>query len=125
MLQAKDILYGWSIKDIARICEVDLTTARRWKRGARCPPQSALMLLSTDLGHIDPLWAGWHLRRGELVTPNGFCLSRGDALSVELLQAQLSAWRNETLDLRRQIEAMTLEEQPLPVGPEAPAVLLK
>lgn len=72
------------------------------------------MILRGDLGCLDPEWTGWLLRRGQLITPNGFCLSRGDALSVELLQAQLSAWRSETLELRRQIEEAIFEEQPLP-----------
>lgn len=114
MLRPADVLYRWSVNDIARICEVDLTTARRWKRGARCPPNSALMLLSGDLGYLDPRWAGWTIRSGEIVSPEGWRATPGDVLSIQLTQAQLSAYRNENRALRQAIDEIEFEEQPLP-----------
>lgn len=117
MLRPEDILYGIPVKEIARICEVDLTTARRWKRGARCPPSSALMLLSRDLGYLDPRWAGWTIRSGDIVSPEGWRASPGDVLSIQLTQAQLSAYRTENRSLKAALddaEAATFEEQPMP-----------
>lgn len=119
MLRVDDILYGISIKEIARICEVDLTTARRWKRGARCPPKSALMLLCGDLGYLDPAWEGWRVSRGELISPEGWKASPGDVLSIQLTQMQLSAYRTENKHLKAELDALdaaTFEEQPLPAG---------
>lgn len=127
MLRPDDILYGIPVKEIARICQVDITTARRWKSGAKGPPQSALMLLSGDLGHLSPFWRRWKIRGEALITPDGFEVSRGDVLSVELLQAQISAWRSEALGLRKQIAEMQYEEQPLPDSPAAdpPKIIIK
>jgi hypothetical protein len=114
MLRPADVLYGWPVKEIARVCEVDLTTARRWKRGARCPPNSALMLLSGDLGFLDPAWAGWRVVRGALYSPEGWRATPGDVLAIQLTQAQLSAYRHETLQLRATLAELEFEEQPLP-----------
>lgn len=117
MLRAQDILYGLPIKEIARICEVDLTTARRWKRGARCPPQSALMVLSRDLGFLDPRWEGWTIRSGELVSPEGWRATTGDVLSIQLTQAQIAAYRDENRLLKEDLAEARLEsfeEQPAP-----------
>jgi hypothetical protein len=107
-------LYGICIKEIARICKVDLATARRWKRGATCPPQSALMLLYGDLGAFDPAWAGWRLCNGALYSPENWRATPGDVLSIQLTQAQLAAYRHETLQLRATLAALEFEEQPLP-----------
>jgi hypothetical protein len=48
MLRAADILYRWSINDIVRICKVEITTARRWKRGAICPPESRCASIAVE-----------------------------------------------------------------------------
>ncbi len=114
MLRAQDILYGLQVSEIQRICKVDITTARRWKRGAICPPESALMILAGDLGAFDPAWAGWRLVRGELISPEGWRATPGDVLSIQFTQAQLSEWRIEAKRLRAKLEEYEFEEQPLP-----------
>lgn len=114
MLRPDDILYRWSVNEIAQICKVDLTTARRWKRGAKCPPNSALMLLSGDLGYLDPRWAGWTIRAGEIISPEGWRATPGDVLSIQLTQAQLSAYRTENRALRKAIDEIEFEDQPQP-----------
>jgi hypothetical protein len=109
--------YGLSAKDIARICKVDLATARRWRRGATCPPESALMLLSGDLGYLDPAWRGWKVRGGQLVSPENWIATPGDVLSIQLTQAQLSTYRSENRALKAALEAAeldTFESQPEP-----------
>ena len=95
MLRAKDILYGLSVSHIAKVCKVDLTTARRWKRGAKCPPQTALMVLSGDLGWLDPAWEGWRLVGGRIVSPEGWAATPGDVMMVQLAQMTLATYRDE------------------------------
>lgn len=117
MLDPKEVLFGLSIKTIAETCHVDLTTARRWKRGAICPPQSALMMLTGDLGFVDPAWRGWCLRKGHLVSPEGWEMSMSDVLASRLHEAQLAAWRVEVRKLKAELadaELNRLEEQPTP-----------
>jgi transcriptional regulator with XRE-family HTH domain len=50
---SREACYGIPVEEIARRCKVDLTTARRWKRGVRRPPVTALMILAEDLGCFD------------------------------------------------------------------------
>jgi hypothetical protein len=119
MLRPNDVIYGIPVSEIARICGVDLATARRWKRGATCPPQSALMLLAGDLGVFDVRWRGWRIQRGFLVSPEGWSASTGDVLSIQLTQAQLAAYRHENKNLKAEIDAIetertAYEDQPAP-----------
>lgn len=114
MATVQDPLYGLNISDIARICRVSLKTAKRWKAGQAVPPATALMILARDLGALHPDWSGWTISvRGELCSPENWVCSRGDVLSIQFLQAQLTAWRTEALTLREQIEGQ-LEDQPAP-----------
>lgn len=109
--------YGLSAKYIARVCGVDLSTARRWRRGATYPPKTALMLLSGDLGVLDSAWEGWRLYRGVLISPEGWRATPGDVLSIQLTQAQLSAYRDENRLLKEDLETAIVnafEEQPTP-----------
>lgn len=114
MVRIPDILSHYKINEIARICAVTVKTARNWKSGKIFPPPTAIMVLSRDLGSFHPAWVGWTVSlRGELCSPENWVCSRGDVLSIQFLQAQLSAWRNEAQELRKQIEG-SFEDQPLP-----------
>lgn len=114
MVRPPEILSLYNINEIARICAVTVKTARNWKAGKSFPPATAIMVLSRDLGHFNPAWSGWHISlRGELCSPENWTCSKGDVLSIQFLQAQLSAWRNEAQELRKQIEG-AFEDQPLP-----------
>lgn len=106
-------IYGIPIKEIARICQVDIATARRWKRGASCPPKSALFLLAGDLGFFDPLWSGWIIRAGELISPEGWQITRNDVLAVPLMRSQIAIYQSENRYLRGLAESFA-EDQPLP-----------
>ena len=108
--------YGINAEEVARRCKVDVRTARRWKRGDSRIPETAAMILSGDLGQIDPAWRGWVLRDGKLISPEGWEADPGDVLSLPLLRAQLATYQAE----KRQIMAM--DEQPLPET--APAMIL-
>lgn len=115
MLDPKEVLFGLSIMYIAERCSVDVTTARRWKRGAICPPQSALWVLHGDLGHLDPAWTGWRLSRGRLVSPEGWEIFVNDVLATPLLRHQLAAYQTENRWLKVELataQANRLEEQP-------------
>jgi hypothetical protein len=111
-------LWGLSAKEIARICQVDLATARRWKRGAFCPPYPARALLARDLGCFHPLWSGWTINdRGLLISPENWQATPGDVLSIQLTQMQLSTYRSENRVLKQALEGAAVaefEEQPLP-----------
>jgi len=118
MLRPEDILYGINVNDIARICKVDVTTARRWKRGAKCPPQTALMILARDLGCLHPNWEGWTInRRGELCSPENWIATPGAVLAMQFTQSQLATYRSENRALKAALaaqDAQEYEEQPLP-----------
>jgi hypothetical protein len=118
MLRPDDILYGLNVNEIAARCGVDLATARRWKRGATCPPQTALMLLARDLGCFHPRWKGWQIsERGELCSPENWIATPGDVLSIQLVQAQLATYRSENRALKQALaaeDAEKYEEQPAP-----------
>lgn len=101
-------LYGITPAEIARKCEVDLATARRWKSGKTRIPSAARKLLAGDLSAFDPDWRGWVMRAGKLVSPEGWTYSPGEVLSLMLLRAQIAHLES----LRRREKA--LEEQPEP-----------
>lgn len=113
-------LYGINISEIARICGVDLSTARRWKRGATCPPKTALMLLTGDLGMLHRDWAGWKIsHRGELCSPENWIATPGAVRSLQMLQATLGTYRRENAALKAAVayletQASGFVDQPLP-----------
>lgn len=88
-------IYGINISEIARICGVCIKTATRWKDGKTCPPKSALLLLAGDLGCFDSAWAGWVVRRGALISPEGWEIKLNDVMAVPLVRAQLEAYKTE------------------------------
>jgi hypothetical protein len=112
MARRENPLYSITIKEIARICHVDLTTARRWKRGARCPPKMALLLICGDLAAFDPEWRGWSARGGKLISPEGWEITVGDVLALPLMRQQLAAYQAELRLIRQQV--LLMQEQPLP-----------
>lgn len=115
MTPPENPLFGFSVKEIARVCSVDITTARRWKRGAICPPLGAVALLEGDLGFLDPRWVGWRLVRGSLVSPENWEITKNDVLATPLLRSQLAAYQSENRALKRDLAdalANRLEEQP-------------
>lgn len=106
MTRADNPLYGITIKEIARICHVDLTTARRWKRGARCPPKSALLLILGDIGAFDPEWRGWRARGGNLISPEGWEITVGDVLALPLMRQQLAVYQSELRQINERVLMM-------------------
>lgn len=115
MVRVPEILFFYSINEIAQLCGVSLKTAKRWRAGQAVPPPTAIMILSGDLGHLDPAWSGWKVRRGKLISPENWIATPGDVLSIQLTQAQLSAYRIENRVLKEALAEMDIpDEQPLP-----------
>jgi hypothetical protein len=101
-------LYGIPAALIAKLCEVDISTARKWKRGKCRIPSASLKLLKGDLSAFDPDWKGWTLRNGTLISPEGWSCSPGEILSLPFLRQQIAHFES----VRRQTDE--LEEQPQP-----------
>jgi hypothetical protein len=83
------------------------------------------MILSADLGVFDPAWCGWVIRRGKLISPEGWEVTAGEVLATPLMRLQILAYQNAQRIAKRELEA--LEEQPLPQDLQAllaPARLL-
>lgn len=127
MSHPNDVHYGIPANEIARICGVDLATARRWKRGASRPPKSAEMLLLGDLGMLDPAWRGWTICKGQLVSPEGWKATPGHVRSLQMMGATLGTYRRENAALKSAVsylesERDKFEDQP---SPEAWPIALK
>lgn len=75
------------------------------------------MIVAGDLGCFDPAWSGWTLRAGKLVSPEGWELTAGDALSLPLLRAQLAAYQ------AKERQVLGMDEQPLPGS--VPALIVR
>lgn len=110
-----------SLRELVEVCGVDISTARRWRRGSNLPPAYVLAYVNAkrqgDLGFLDPAWRGWVLRGGHLISPEGWEISMSDVLASRLHEAQLAAWRLEVRKLRAELanaELARLEEQPTP-----------
>src|SRR5450755_559600 len=109
---ARDACYGIPAEEIARRCRVDVATARRWKRGVRCPPRTALMILLEDLGCFDPAWKGWRIRDGQLISPEGWAATPGEILALPLMRAQIISYQRDQRIAKAKLDA--LEAQPEP-----------
>lgn len=101
-------LYGIPAAEIARLCGVDVATARRWKRGKSRIPKCARTLLVGDLSALDPAWRGWTLKAGKITSPEGWQYSPGEVLSLALLRQQIAHLEAE----RRRADELL--DQPLP-----------
>lgn len=105
-------LIGINVNEVSRICHVSLKTAARWKAGTTCPPWAAMVMVERDLGCFDLAWAGWRLRDGFLISPEGWQVGSGEVLAIRILRQQLACYE---VELRRlQSEAVSIQEQPLP-----------
>ena len=119
MRSKADILYGYGINEIAAKCHVSTKTAGRWKAGQSDPPATALMILAGDLVCMDPNWRGWTFRHGDLVSPEGWILSIGEARSAPFVKQQVAVLMADNRKLRG-IAASFPEDQPSPA--ELPAI---
>jgi hypothetical protein len=80
----------------------------RWKHGDTRPPQTALMILTGDLGYLDPAWRGWLLRDGKLTSAEGWEVTTGEVPSLPLLRAQIAGYQ------AKERQTLAMDEQPEP-----------
>lgn len=113
-LDAKDVLFGLPAEEVARRAFVDVSTARRWKAGTSRPAQAQLALLSGDLGCLSPEWAGWIIRNGQLVSPEGLCETPGSVRAIPFEKAARSALEARIRELEAGSAECSLDEQPRP-----------
>jgi len=71
-----------------------------------------MMVLSRDLGIFAVEWAGWTIRDGSLYSPEGWSVTRNDALAVPLLRQQVNHYQAENRMLRE--KPPDIDEQPTP-----------
>jgi hypothetical protein len=69
-------------------------------------------LILGDLGCFDLAWKGWRLYRGNLISPEGWEITKGDVISSPLLRQQLAAFKTELKRLRE--AEVSIPDQPLP-----------
>jgi hypothetical protein len=94
--------YGHSAAWLARVCQVDASTARKWKRAGRIPPRYLPLLTladGADLGALASPWRGWKLLGDRLVSPEGVKFSPGEVRAIPYRQALVAT-------LTRQVEQM-------------------
>lgn len=96
------ILTGWA-HTLAERAGVSAVTVRRWQRTNRMPGWARILLalLRGELDAIDAAFAGWTIRRGELISPDGWCFAPGEIATIPLLYGQVNLWRAEALSWRR------------------------
>lgn len=109
---------GISAEQIARICQVDVATARRWKSGRTRIPYSAQALVLGDLGAFGKHWDGWRIAGDTLYSPDNWQINRNHALSVPLQEALLKARDARIQELEAEVEYLrsvhALQDQPDP-----------
>lgn len=75
------------------------------------------MIVVGDLGVFDPEWRGWIIRRGQLVSPEGWEIRVSDVLASRLHLAQIAIYQGENRRLKAELAVAELhgfEEQPTP-----------
>jgi hypothetical protein len=102
-------LAGINAHTIAELCGVSVATARRWKAGTSQMPSLTAEALARGLVYFLRDWPGWKFDGQEIVSPDGWRISRNDALTVPLMHGQIAALRQRV----KELEALT-DEQPYP-----------
>lgn len=115
------VTYGIPAEEIARICKVGIRTARRWKSGESEMPKTAEMVLAADLGMLDRAWRGWTIRKGLLISPEGWEASPGHVRSLQMMGMTLGTYRRENAALKSAVKELqaewdAFEEQPSPAN---------
>lgn len=110
MKRTRSVEFWPPAKEIARLFKVDITTARRWRRGAICPPLQVAQILDGDLGLFGQQWRLWRVIGGEIYAPGGWAIRREDVLAVPLLHGQISALRHDLAAAKKRI--VELESRP-------------
>ncbi|MGH7144764.1 MAG: DUF3653 domain-containing protein [Planctomycetota bacterium] len=104
----------WTVAGLRERAGVSVVTLRRWKRTGRLPRWAIILvaILSGELEQVDPAFAGWLIRAGELISPEGWRFTPGEIRSIPFLYGQVRLWRDEALTYRNtpQQRELALEE---------------
>jgi hypothetical protein len=103
-------LVGPSPPDVAALCHVSITTAKRWLSGKTRIPHYARLLLTGDLGAISAGWKGWRVENDAIISPKGWVISRSDLEAAPARMEEITTLREELAAAR----CKSLEEQPRP-----------
>jgi hypothetical protein len=72
-------------------------------------------MLERDLQCFSHAWRGWRIRGEELISPEGWIITRNDVLATPLMRSQLAIYQAENRALREILDAEEFDEdQPLP-----------
>ncbi len=83
-------------EELALLTGAHLPTARRWKRAVRLPRWLSVLVRSVAEGWLDdlsPEFAGWCVRGGQLISPEGWQFSPGEIRALPFLRQQLALAR--------------------------------
>jgi hypothetical protein len=83
------------------------------------------MILSGNLGHLDPAFEGWTCRDGCLASPDGWLIPIDEIRAVPFLRQQLAVYQAENRRIKESISAAQVaasDEQPQPEGEPAIAM---
>jgi hypothetical protein len=123
-------LYGVPLDVITRACQVHPDTARRWKRQGHAPAGALALIRALweyELGPVSAPWAGWCLRQGDLVSPQGDRFSPGLVLAGQYHRERARALERElatTLEFLERLKAEYRRERMRKLAPPTRPPLL-
>lgn len=101
MQDQREVFFGVSQEEICAWCNVNRTTAMRWKKGRSRAPGAALALVRLRVyGEAEALlgaaWRGWRFGRDGLLYAPGWRrgFAPGEILALPYLHGQLAAIRS-------------------------------
>lgn len=117
VMHEQSALYGRSAEVIAEKCRVDVSTARRWKKGSSAIPYSANALMEGDLGALDRAWVGWRIIDGKLISPEQLVATPGEVRAIPFKDILIGSLREDARQLKEALEkekGLAITNQPEP-----------
>lgn len=102
-MDARDLLHGLPPRTLSELCQVSLSTARRWRRLGRVPPAYARVLELVHHGHLGavlPAWSGWYVKDGGLWTPEDWQVRPGEVRNIPMHTALVRELQSLVRELR-------------------------
>ena len=87
-----------SAEHLSSVLGVSVRTARRWKAAGRLPFAYAVVwavLGEGDLGAADDAFAGWRVRDGQVISPDGNAFRPGEIAAIPIRHQQLAHYERE------------------------------
>ena len=123
--------------DLIDLGYISARTARSWRQKRRLPAWAAgwiQLIADGDLGRMDPVWNQWLLRRGELISPDGWGFRPGEVVTIPFRHQKIRFLEDDLVRLEadyRRLQALIrawmeyLEPHGLVVPPHLQAELQK